>query len=155
MTKKGNFEQLISHTNAKYAELGIALIQFVHTPRDIHGKSIAKSSVDYVGTLYGGRSVAIECKETIHDHIPMSMLRPHQVGWLTSVNNLDGLGIFVVMFRAVERVFVFKPTLIWMQEHWNKRHQMSMNDCLRHGYEVLDWRNTAPICDYLQLGEVT
>ncbi len=70
-----------------------------------------KSTTDYVG-IYKGKYIDFECKETIHDSVPYSMIREQQYRHLESIISLGGIGFFLVSFRKYQEVYLIKAQII-------------------------------------------
>ncbi|MFA6829866.1 MAG: Holliday junction resolvase RecU [Bacilli bacterium] len=70
-----------------------------------------KSTTDYVG-IYKGKYVDFECKETIHDSIPYSMIRSQQYTHLERILNMGGIGFFLVSFKKYQEVYLLNAQVI-------------------------------------------
>lgn len=70
-----------------------------------------KSTTDFVG-IYKGRYIDFECKETIHDSIPYSMIREQQYRHLELIEKLGGIGFFLISFKTYQEVYLIKSSII-------------------------------------------
>lgn len=74
-----------------------------------------KSTTDFVG-IYKGRYIDFECKETIHDSIPYSMIREQQYRHLELIEKLGGIGFFLISFKTYQEVYLIKSSIIIQAE---------------------------------------
>lgn len=79
-----------------------------------------KSTTDYVG-IYKGKYIDFECKETIHDAIPYSMIREQQFRHLALITKLGGIGFFLVSFKKYQEVYLIRADII-LEEVEKKKH---------------------------------
>lgn len=99
-------ERVIDRCNLVYKQRGIAQINKIPTPIVVRsrGNQIIsatygeKSTVDYVGTLKGGISVAFDTKETKIKRFPFKNVKKHQIEYLTNIHNLGGQAFFLILF---------------------------------------------------------
>jgi recombination protein U len=121
-------EELITYASTQYERNGIAVIHKVPTPVTVlnNGKGFfkGKSTVDYTGTLKGGRFVCFEAKETKQANVfPLKNIHPHQITYMKNVTNLGGLAFLLVRFVKFkgqgERIFRFQfPELLERWEYY-------------------------------------
>lgn len=78
---------------AQHREYMAARVAMVHKtqPTKRGAAYTAKAPPDYMGTIRGGRSVAIEAKHTDATRLPLSAIKPHQARDLTACHELGGL----------------------------------------------------------------
>lgn len=96
-------EDLITYTNSQYRQKGIAIINKIPTPttikKDGTGFFKAKSTVDFTGTLAGGRFICFDAKETKQPNIfPLSNVHQHQMDYMQSVADMGGIAFLIVRF---------------------------------------------------------
>ena len=113
-------EQLIRHSNMRYREAGVAVIEKQATEfipiRDGRGrvvscKIVGQSSVDFIGRV-GSMPIAIESKHTSSDSIRWDAVQEHQGDFLTRFSEGgQGIGIVLVSFK-LERFFAV-PWAFW------------------------------------------
>lgn len=106
-------QDLIDVANKQYYYTGEGLIQFVETPMKqavtggqkfwVHAK---KSTVDYVGTLKGGHSIAFEAKQTkLKTRFDFSNIGWHQMEHLKQQQELGGSAFFIIEFVEHHTIF--------------------------------------------------
>lgn len=108
-----SLQNLIDVTNSQYYYMGSGLIQFIETPMKqavtggqkywVHAK---KSTVDYVGTLKGGHSIAFEAKQTkLKSRFDFANIGFHQMEHLKQQVELGGSAFLIVEFVAHHTIF--------------------------------------------------
>ena len=158
-----SFEKDISTTCDFYRARGIANIYKRPTPIRIVKMSKekkgmieeayfeSKSTTDYVG-VYKGKYIDFECKETIHDSIPYTMIRSQQYTHLQSVLSLGGIGFFLFSFKKYGEVYLVKAETI-LEMIKKKNHPGFKKDFVeKYGYKVI--RNYAPPYNLIDAIEV-
>ena len=102
MGQKGNeLEKRANKQNISYRKIYRALILKVEVPIIITRKGlIAKqSTVDYTGTLKGGKSIAFDAKETrSKTSFPLANIEDHQLAYLIFQRALEGIAFFMIHF---------------------------------------------------------
>ena len=110
-------EEWINHSNEKYRERKLALIQKVPTPItpiriDKTSRHITlayfeqKSTVDYIGAVQGV-PVCFDAKECATDTFPLQNIHPHQVRFMEEFEEQDGIAFILLSFTARdERYYV-------------------------------------------------
>ena len=108
--KRGmQLESLIEYTNNIYKKRGMALVDKVPTPWNVHydkrtGKVIRafpqkKGTVDFVGISHG-RSIAFDAKSTKErTRFPLSNVEQHQVDYLLQHQEQGGISFFIIFFE--------------------------------------------------------
>lgn len=118
MGLKGNdLEKRANRQNILYRKDDRALILKVEVPIIITRKGLVakQSTVDYTGTLKGGKSIAFDAKETqSKTSFPLANIEDHQLAYLRFQQNLGGIAFFMIHFKSVypEKVFITPITLI-------------------------------------------
>lgn len=79
-----------------------------------------KSTTDFVG-IYKGKYIDFECKETIHDLVPYSMIREQQFRHLKTIIEMGGIGFFLVSFKTAQEVYLIDAKKI-LEEVEKKNH---------------------------------
>lgn len=112
-----HLEQRINTVNEHYQYLNMAMIQFIQTPMRqttgpdgnkiwIHGE---KSTVDFVGTMAGGRAVAFDAKETKNKtRFELKNIKAHQIEFLEHFQKLGGAAFFIIEFTYHNKIY-FAP----------------------------------------------
>ena len=121
-------EDLINHTNEKYREHGLALIQKVPTPItpvqiDKESRHITlayfdqKSTVDYIGAVQG-IPVCFEAKECDSDTFPLRNIHEHQVAFMEDFERQDGIAFLVIYFTGRDELYYL--SFGKMKEFWDR-----------------------------------
>ena len=101
-------EDLITRTNEKYQENGLALIQKIPTPitpiridKDERHITLAyfdqKSTVDYIGAVQG-LPVCFDAKECAADTFALANIHEHQVTFMENFEKQGGVAFFLLFF---------------------------------------------------------
>lgn len=101
-------EEFINHTNARYDELGLALIQKIPTPitpvridkehRHITLAYFDKTStVDYIGTVQG-IPVCFDAKECSADTFPLQNIHEHQMRFMEKFEKQGGIAFLILYY---------------------------------------------------------
>ena len=110
-------EEWINHSNERYRERKLALIQKVPTPItpiriDKTSRHITlayfeqKSTVDYIGAVQGV-PVCFDAKECATDTFPLQNIHPHQVRFMEEFEEQDGIAFILLSFTVRdERYYV-------------------------------------------------
>lgn len=105
--KRGQaLENLILYSCRQYSTKGKARIDKVPTPmKTYRGKTFysEKSTVDFSGTIKGGRSVDFDAKATREKRFAIcdnTHLAPHQVAYLKEKHELGGIAFLLVEFTT-------------------------------------------------------
>lgn len=101
-------EDLINHTNDRYQEKHLALIQKIPTPItpveiDKSSRHITltyfgqKSTVDYIGVVQG-IPVCFDAKECRTDTFPLHNIHPHQMKFMNDFEQQGGISFFILSY---------------------------------------------------------
>ncbi len=101
-------EEFINHTNERYDELGLALIQKIPTPitpvridkerRHITLAYFDKvSTVDYIGTVQG-IPVCFDAKECNSDTFPLQNIHEHQMIFMEKFEKQGGVAFLILYY---------------------------------------------------------
>lgn len=101
-------EDMINHTNERYRESGLALIQKIPTPIkpitiDPEHRHITlayfdqKSTVDYIGVIQS-IPVCFDAKECSADTVPLHNIHPHQIAFMEEFEKQGGLAFIILGF---------------------------------------------------------
>jgi recombination protein U len=111
--KRGQaLEKLIEVASDQYRIKGRARIDKVPTPMKTYkGKTFydSKSTVDFSGTIKGGRSVDFDAKATKDPRLPVTdetHIRPHQIEYLREKHQLGGIAFLLVEFTEKNEHYV-------------------------------------------------
>ncbi|MDO4295998.1 MAG: Holliday junction resolvase RecU [bacterium] len=108
-------EEEINHSNERYREQKLALIQKVPTPitpiridKEKRHITLAyfdqKSTVDYIGVVQGV-PVCFDAKECATDTFPLQNLHPHQVQFMKEFEAQEGISFIVLSFTARNEIY--------------------------------------------------
>ena len=100
---------MINHTNERYRESGLALIQKIPTPIkpitiDPEKRHITlayfdqKSTVDYIGVIQS-IPVCFDAKESAVDTVPLHNIHPHQIAFMEEFEKQGGLAFILLGFK--------------------------------------------------------
>ncbi|MBQ6874746.1 MAG: Holliday junction resolvase RecU [Lachnospiraceae bacterium] len=101
-------EEMINHTNERYRESGLALIQKIPTPIkpitiDPEKRHITlayfdqKSTVDYIGVIQS-IPVCFDAKECAVDTVPLHNIHEHQIKFMGEFEQQGGLAFILLGF---------------------------------------------------------
>lgn len=108
-------EDWINHSNERYREKKLALIQKVPTPitpiridKEKRHITLAyfdqKSTVDYIGVVQG-IPICFDAKECATDTFPLQNLHPHQVQFMKEFEAQDGISFILLSFTARDEIY--------------------------------------------------
>lgn len=108
-------EDLINHTNERYREKKLALIQKIPTPItpvsiDKENRHITmayfdqKSTVDYIGTVQG-IPVCFDAKECAVNTFPLQNVHEHQVAFMKEFEEQGGISFIILYFTSLDEMY--------------------------------------------------
>ena len=108
-------EDLINHTNEKYREHKLALIQKIPTPItpvqiDKESRHITlayfdqKSTVDYIGAVQG-IPVCFDAKECHEKTFPLQNVHEHQMAFMRDFENQGGKAFLIIHYTSEQRFY--------------------------------------------------
>ena len=108
-------EDLINHTNDRYLDRGLAVIQKIPTPitpvqieKESRHITLAyfdqKSTVDYIGAVQG-IPVCFDAKECATQTFPLANIHEHQLRFMNAFERQGGIAFFLVHFSADEEFY--------------------------------------------------
>ena len=124
-------EEFINHTNERYLEQGLALIQKIPTPitpvkidKEHRHITLAyfeqKSTVDYIGAVQG-IPVCFDAKECNTDTFPLQNIHEHQVTFMEAFEKQGGISFFIIYFSARNELYYM--TFQEMKMFWERGQQ--------------------------------
>lgn len=124
-------EEFINHTNERYLEQGLALIQKIPTPitpvkidKEHRHITLAyfeqKSTVDYIGVVQG-IPVCFDAKECSTDTFPLQNIHEHQVMFMESFEKQGGISFFIIYFSTRNELYYM--TFKEMKMFWERAQQ--------------------------------
>ncbi len=122
-------EDLINHTNERYREGGLALIQKIPTPitpieidKEKRHITLAyfdqKSTVDYIGVVQG-IAVCFDAKECHADTFPLQNVHSHQISFMESFEKQGGIAFLVIYYSKRDEAY-YLP-FARLKEFWERR----------------------------------
>lgn len=122
-------EELINHTNERYLEGGLALIQKIPTPitpieidKEKRHITLAyfdqKSTVDYIGVVQG-IPVCFDAKECHADTFPLQNVHPHQVSFMEAFEKQGGIAFLVIYYSKRDEAY-YLP-FVRLREFWERK----------------------------------
>lgn len=132
MANKGKaFEEEVILANKQYQRKGIALIQKISTPWTVirRGKQIVsafpegKSTLDFRGTVKGGKSISFDCKENKKEErgLPLSYIQDHQIEYMRQALEVGEIS-FILCYMAMKdkRYFISGDNVICYWDRWQR-----------------------------------
>lgn len=131
MGKKGGnqLEKRITRQNILYRKSDKALILKVEVPIILTSKGLVakQSTVDYTGTLNGGKSIAFDAKECkSKTSFPLSNIEGHQLAYLNFQQKLKGIAFFLIHFKTLHENEAFVTPLSLINKYYNKDGRKSI-----------------------------
>jgi recombination protein U len=124
-------EEMINHTNSKYREKKLALIQKVPTPitpinidKECRHITLAyfeqKSTVDYIGVVQG-IPVCFDAKECAVDTFNMNNVHEHQIEFMKEFEEQSGVSFLLIYYkkRDIYYYLTFKRLLDFWERAMN------------------------------------
>ncbi len=111
-------EELINHTNERYRQQKLALIQKIPTPikpikidKSTRHITLAyfdqKSTVDYIGTVQGV-PVCFDAKECHVDTFPLQNVHEHQIQFMKEFEEQGGVSFLIIEYTH-KNLFIYMP----------------------------------------------
>lgn len=121
-------EEMINHTNEKYRNERLALIQKIPTPIkpiaiDSNTRHITlayfeqKSTVDYIGVVQGV-PVCFDAKESATDTFPLANIHEHQMEFMEKFEQQEGVAFLLLYFKQAD-VFYYL-TFRQLKQFWDR-----------------------------------
>lgn len=107
-------ENIIEKACEQYKKRNLAVITKVPTPvvvlrlrgsRIVDGFYEKRGTIDFEGTLKGGRSLAFDSKETRGKNLPLKNIHEHQIDYLQSVSKMNGVAFILVCFTQLNKYY--------------------------------------------------
>lgn len=124
-------EEFINHTNERYDELGLALVQKIPTPItpvkiDQESRRITLayfdkiSTVDYIGAVQG-IPVCFDAKECSADTFPLQNVHEHQIDFMGKFERQGGIAFLLIYYT--ERDELYYMTYRQIKGFWDRGAQ--------------------------------
>ena len=156
-------EEFINHTNERYDELGLALIQKIPTPitpvkidkenRHITLAYFEKvSTVDYIGTVQG-IPVCFDAKECSADTFPLNNIHEHQMEFMAKFEKQGGIS-FLILYYSVRNMLYYmrfdEIRKFWERAKQGGRKSFRMEELDQTFFMELRNNCYVPYLDYIQ-----
>lgn len=121
-------EEFINHTNERYLNAGLALIQKIPTPitpvkidqekRHITLAYFDKiSTVDYIGAVQG-IPVCFDAKECRTDTFPLQNVHEHQIEFMSNFEKQGGVSFLLIYYTHRDELYYMRYSQI--QRFWDR-----------------------------------
>ena len=121
-------EEFINHSNERYSEMGLALMQKISTPitpvrmdKDHRQITLAyfdkASTVDYIGAVQG-IPVCFDAKECNVDTFPLQNVHEHQMNFMEKFERQGGIAFFLIYYTARNELYYMQYTQI--RKFWDR-----------------------------------
>lgn len=156
-------EEFINHTNERYDELGLALIQKIPTPitpvkidkenRHITLAYFEKvSTVDYIGIVQG-IPVCFDAKECSADTFPLNNIHEHQMEFMAKFEKQGGISFLILYYSARNMLYYMRFDEIrkfWERAKQGGRKSFRMDELDQNFFMELRNNCYVPYLDYIQ-----
>lgn len=124
-------EELINHTNERYRQKRLALIQKIPTPikpiqidKEHRHITLAyfdqKSTVDYIGTVQG-IPVCFDAKESSSSTYALQNIHAHQVRFMEEFEEQGGVSFIILYYTGLEELYYLPFSFI--KRAWERMEQ--------------------------------
>ena len=124
-------EDLINHSNEKYLQNHLALIQKIPTPitpiridKETRHITLAyfeqKSTIDYMGVVQGV-PICFDAKETNADTFPLQNIHEHQIEFMTEYEHQNGIAFIILYYMKHDELYYIPYSDII--KFWNRAKQ--------------------------------
>lgn len=121
-------EEFINHTNERYTELGLTLIQKIPTPItpvkiDQESRHITLayfdkiSTVDYIGAVQG-IPVCFDAKECKADTFPLQNIHDHQMEFMEKFEKQGGISFLLIYYSTRDELYYMRYEQI--RKFWDR-----------------------------------
>lgn len=159
--KRGQtLERMIEYSNQTYKNRGMALIDKVPTPWNVHynrrtGRVMnafpeKKGTVDFIGISHG-RSIAFEAKNTkVRTRFPLDNVAEHQVVYLEKHQEQGGISFVIVNFEKHNEAYFLKADdlIEWWHNQFNGGRKSIPYEWFKLNCDLIKSRNGIML-DYL------
>jgi recombination protein U len=156
-------EEFINHTNERYGELGLALVQKIPTPItpvkiDQESRHITLayfdkiSTVDYIGAVQG-IPVCFDAKECRADTFPLQNVHEHQIDFMGKFERQGGVSFLLIYYTERDELYYMRYRQI--KKFWDRGMQGGRKS-FRYDELEPDWSMQlkngyfVPYLDYIQ-----
>lgn len=140
-------EEIVEISCNQYQDRNLAVIRKVPTPVKVlsnkggrvTGFYEKKSTVDFEGTLKGGRSVAFEAKQTKGISLSLNNISKHQIDYMKDVVKMDGIAFVLICFSELDKYYRLevKDLTEYIKDPWkSNRKSLPIKFLEQYGTEV-------------------
>ena len=161
--RESTLEEFINHTNERYGELGLALVQKIPTPItpvkiDQESRHITLayfdkiSTVDYIGAVQG-IPVCFDAKECRADTFPLQNVHEHQIDFMGKFERQGGVSFLLIYYTERDELYYMRYRQI--KKFWDRGMQGGRKS-FRYDELEPDWTMQlkngyfVPYLDYIQ-----
>lgn len=156
-------EEFINHTNERYTEMGLALIQKIPTPitpvkidqvnRHITLAYFDKdSTVDYIGAVQG-IPVCFDAKECSADTFPLQNVHAHQMDFMGKFEQQGGISFLLIYYSSRDELYYMRYKQIkafWDRAERGGRKSFRYDELEAGWFMKLKYGYFVPYLDYIQ-----
>ena len=124
-------EEFINHSNERYSEMGLALMQKIPTPitpvrmdKDHRQITLAyfdkASTVDYIGAVQG-IPVCFDAKECNTDTFPLANIHEHQVAFMKAFEKQEGVAFILISFTHRDEFYYLR--FAELMKYWERSQE--------------------------------
>lgn len=156
-------EEFINHTNERYTDMGLALIQKIPTPitpvridqekRHITLAYFDKiSTVDYIGAVQG-IPVCFDAKECSVDTFPLQNVHEHQIDFMEKFEKQGGIAFLLIYYSTRDKLYYMRYRQIrkfWDRAQTGGRKSFRYDEIEPGWFMKLKQGYFVPYLDYIQ-----
>lgn len=156
-------EEFINHTNERYTDMGLALIQKIPTPitpvridqekRHITLAYFDKiSTVDYIGAVQG-IPVCFDAKECSVDTFPLQNVHEHQIDFMEKFEKQGGIAFLLIYYSTRDELYYMRYRQIrkfWDRAQTGGRKSFRYDEIEPGWFMKLKQGYFVPYLDYIQ-----
>lgn len=141
-------EEIVEISCSQYEDRNLAVIRKVPTSVKVlklvrgrirDGFFEKKGTVDFEGTIKGGRSIAFDSKETKGKSLPFGNITNEQISYMESVSKMGGSAFILVCFSQLDKYYRLdiKDIVGYMNEPWaSNKKSFPLKFLEQYGTEV-------------------
>ena len=146
-------EEFINHTNERYGELGLALVQKIPTPiTPVKIDQESRHITDYIGAVQG-IPVCFDAKECRADTFPLQNVHEHQIDFMGKFERQGGVSFLLIYYTERDELYYMRYRQI--KKFWDRGMQGGRKS-FRYDELEPDWTMQlkngyfVPYLDYIQ-----
>ncbi len=116
-------EEILEVSNKQYRHRKLSYINKVPTPTKVlsNGKGFysQKSTVNFVGTILGGKFICFDAKQTNEiNKFPLSNIHKHQIEYMQEITWLGGIAFIIVYFAKLDEFY--RLDFQYLKDYWEE-----------------------------------